>query len=337
MASSWIANSMVKTLDTSNENGLLFPGVVILIAVNICILAHSLKTHGNPLVVQFDPLRRSFPLLSLKTTSTRLKTETAALGVLGCCLMMAFAATARSKFEYAIYHNVVSEGCFSVLIQLCDVYMFYDRLRAVISIPLWKRWAIQLYIWVVLVFSWAPVYTIYPFFVDTNTVTFRRTFYNLTFIYCWGSFLFNMYMSLEACFVLQNIYRRVSSDNANLDFMPSESPVSPPLKTMKSIALRSIIHAMTSSCAALAYHYVQYPFGSYIYTVTIPLGMHILFNVDWWTNRRSTPSAIALSRDTREQVALRGRLTTIARMLQLVNDETETMMKVYPESAVVMT
>jgi hypothetical protein len=175
---------------------------------------------------------------------------------------------------------------------------------------------IHVYIWVVLVFSWALTYSIIPFFLDTNAKGYQPYYNASGLIFCWGTLLFNLYMSLEFVFLLRSIYSRVAmltSDSTQPEGISS-------LQVLQSISHRSIGHAVTSSIAAFCYYYVESPFGVGIYGILIPIGMHVWFNMRWSQTSQSTADRfVFMNRDTRERLARRGVLSTVVRKIRALS------------------
>jgi hypothetical protein len=184
--------------------------------------------------------------------------------------------------------------------------MFFDRLRAVSKIAPWKSFLIHVYVWLVLVVSWVLPYSIIPIVYDTNRPQFQKYFRIALGVYCWGVVIYNIYISLEVAFVLRSIRRRIVSTVPESDLS---------VQTMTSIAYRSLGHAATSSIGALGYLYMTFPFGSGVYGILVPLGMHFWFNVPWWTRSRRT--IFLFKRDLRERIVMRGKMSTVIRRLRI--------------------
>jgi hypothetical protein len=108
--------------------------------------------------------------------------------------------------------------------------------------------------------------------------------------------------------MLYSFYRRVNITTSNPAIV----------NTMKSIALRSIGHAITSSVAAMCYLFVAQPYGAALYGIILPLGMHFWFNSNWWLWKRVPATGLRMTRSLRENLALAGKLTTVARQLRLI-------------------
>jgi len=193
-------------------------------------------------------------------------TEISSFSALLSCLMIVLASIYSNPAETALFYDFIYGGVAFAVIQLCDNYLCVNRYRAVVrKIPTWKMITIQSYIIIVLTSTWLPAYTIVPFFYDTNSNTFWIVYNNLLLIQGWGAVLFNFYFTLEFVVFLQRANFR------------SPANISSRVSRNKLIAVKSIIHCITSSVANLIAMYFLVE-GALVYIISIPLGLHFLFN-----------------------------------------------------------
>jgi len=169
------------------------------------------------------------------------------------------------KVKTALLYDFLFDGISFAAIQLSDNFLFLNRYKAVMKkISEWKENAIKCYIFIVLTMTWLPAYTIAPYFVDTNSTEFWA-FYNVMLtIQGWGSIVFNFFFTFEFVMFLKRAHATnrlpTSADSRN-----------------KRIAIKSIIHCMTSSGANFAANHNLVE-GSLVYLIVIPAGLHFLFN-----------------------------------------------------------
>lgn len=157
------------------------------------------------------------------------------------------------------------------LVQLCDNYTFYFRFRAVMSmkIPRWKSILIHLFIWFVLMFSWIPVYTLIPFFMDVNSVSFNKVNYNFILLQSWAGVAFNFYFSVEFVNIL-NEWRR--GKYGNITWTDKKIMVS----------IKSLVHCCITGATGVLW--LWYPaWGPIAYSWSILICLHFLFN--WKVDR----------------------------------------------------
>ena len=175
--------------------------------------------------------------------SVRVQTEIGAFFAIMSAVVALEAIKHPTREYWALLFDLCYNGIFSAIIQLCDNYMFYFRLVAVVRLPLWYRVLINLYIWLVLICTWLPAQTIVPFFYDTNSTTFN-TVYTITLaIDSWGNVLYNFYFSVHFLLILRKL------------FGPSTTPLTgpPPRAGMAAMAVP------TSPLAVLMYYQVAIP------------------------------------------------------------------------------
>jgi hypothetical protein len=156
---------------------------------------------------------------------------------------------------------------------------------------------IVLYIWIVLILTWIPTFTIVPFFYDTNSGAFIQVYSILNTIYTVGNIVYNFYFTSQCLIVLNRIAHRMKVQSINTgtqslhSVLPSvnefdgksgadnsQSATFTSLKKIRIIAIKSIGHTITSSFAILFYAYGG-PIGFNSWPMFIITGLHLWFNV----------------------------------------------------------
>ena len=250
MGAVWTSNSAAYSTDLFTEDycGITYASV----ALGGLILIHGIFIHGR------------------KYNSVRIQTDLASASAVISGLLF---------FPLKIYENPYSSqsllifdffyvGFFPLVIQLCDNYMFYSRLMAVSKVPAWKRYAMHLYVILILSATWFPMYSIVPFFYDTNNAAIVENYFITLSVQVWGTVAYNFYFTIEFAIILRNIN---SGKASQTDTLKKSS------KLRAIISIKSIIHCMASSLASLIYLYIP-AVGNPIYVIMIISGMHILFN-----------------------------------------------------------
>ena len=233
----WLSNSAGAQIGTVNGiytyNGAItdLSTFYILCWVNIAvcgaIIIHSFWLHR----------------LKYSNASVRVQTEIGALFAIMSAVVALEAVKHPTRMYWALLFDLCYNGIFSAVIQLCDNYMFYFRLIAVVRLPRWYRIMINVYIWLVLICTWLPAQTIVPFFYNTNSTAFISV-YTITFaIDGWGNVLYNFYFSVHFLLILRKLFR------------PSTAPLTgpPPLPGMAATAVP------LSPLAVLMYYQVISP------------------------------------------------------------------------------
>jgi len=160
------------------------------IAVCGAVFIHSFWLHG----------------LKYSNASVRVQTEIGAFIAIMSAIAALEAIKHPTRMYWALLFDLCYNGIFSAIIQLCDSYMFYYRLTAVVRLPLWYRMLIHLYIWLVLICTWLPAQTIVPFFYDTNSTTFTSIYTITLAINTWGAVLYNFYFSIYFLLILRKLF-----------------------------------------------------------------------------------------------------------------------------------
>ena len=222
------------------------------IAVSLLILIHSGFCHR------------------FKYCLVRVQTElgTVAALIAGILFLVLKYSSKSTRTSNAFLFDFLYTGALPLIIQLCDNYMFYSRLKAVSRVRKWKQRLIHLYIFVILSMTWFPIYSLVPFFYDTNDVDFVYYYFITLSIQVWGTVAYNFYFTLEFSMVL----RSISTGKA------SQTPALRRISNLRAIiSVKSLIHCITSSLASLIYLYIP-GVGNPVYVIMIVFVMHVLFN-----------------------------------------------------------
>ena len=301
----------------ANRNHFIL-GSALIVAVNIGIIIHSWVIHGSVFKRRRKP-KHWF--------SSEVKTEMAAWWTALMVVFVFVAYIIPGRIAYVVCFNLLRSGIAGVIVQLCDSYMFFDRLRVASSsagrpMSQIKVWVIHLYIWLILILPWAPAYSLIPFFYDVNSRSFQAYYYGVGLrLYVMGAFTYNFYISLESTFLIRSIMRSASaiSDEHKTSLAPRRI-----LSSMESIARRNIAHALTSSGAMLVYLLAPEPWASGTYGTIIPLGMHIWFNIPYWSKKHTNPKSIyPMNRMIREIAVINRRMSSIVRIIRAHEDRVQ--------------
>ena len=234
ISGTWVEN----TLDTGVLSTTYIIVLYVSIAVTVSILLHSYQMHHD----------RAY-------TSVRLQTEVATFCQLCISILLLVCSHSTNPVKTAVMFNFLANGILSLVILLCDCYMFYDRLCAVVKIPRWKQILVHCYIWILLVLPWFPAYSFVPIFYDTKNPIFTRTFSISTSAVSVAIVVYNFIITFEFTKILLSIYLPGIARSAKIAAAPDAVPdaASLPLVKIKSVAIRSLGHCLTSSSGVLCY------------------------------------------------------------------------------------
>lgn len=174
-----------------------------------------------------------------------------------------------TKLVLCLY--VFGTGTCAYCIQLCDMYMFYNRLLAVTKIPKWKRVFTHIYIYAIITGPYYSLYLWIPLFYDLNSDGYYLSYFLLA-LNAWGTIVFNVYFTFEFIYVLYSIYYEKDFSSGS------------PNRTITLIVIKSLLHFLTSTVANLLYSY-HYIFNVdeitfwFFYNMVICFGLHFFFNV----------------------------------------------------------
>ena len=222
------------------------------------------------IIVSGCGLFHSYSLHRWRFNSVRIKSDLACLSTMLAGLLfipVRFGGDTPSA-RSVIFYDFFYIGFFPLCIQLCDNYMFYYRLLAVTKVSPWRRTLFHLYITFVLSATWFPIYSIIPFFLDTNGDAVAYYYFITLSIQVWGTLAYNAYFTIEFSLILRSIRRGKANQTSALRRTAN-------FRTM--ISIKSIIHCITSSTASMLYLFIPV-IGNPIYLLMIILGMHLLFN-----------------------------------------------------------
>lgn len=212
-------------------------------------------------------------------TTIRFQTEVGAFCNLCASILCLVCAYSTNPVKTAVMFDLLANGLLSLIILLCDFYMFYDRLCAVVKVSCWKRTLIHSYIWILLVLPWFPAYSFIPIFCNTNDPLFTRIFYVSAYTVSAAIVVYNFIITFEFTKILLSIYLPGIARSAKIAAAtgcPSNT-ASIPLATIKSVAVRSIGHCLTSSSGVFCY--VGLPvYGAVVQTLIVVAGM-VLYRV----------------------------------------------------------
>jgi len=225
---------------------------IVIICVNVGILTHShFLNKGKK--------KRSFVCLSTEAC--------AASSILGAVAVIVTGFFSQNLVITAIFYDLVYNGVFWAITAICDMYMFWERFMVLNKkCPRWKNHALQAYIWIT-VLMWAPGYSLLPFFCDTNSVSFWNVYGQFYVVAGYLVLLYNLYFTAEFAFAL---FKAVAKTAAT-------TGVSSSAKRIKYIAIKSIIHCLSSSVWNIVSSYCL-GVGSLMFLIFIPFGLHVLFN-----------------------------------------------------------
>jgi len=181
-------------------------------------------------------------------------------------LMVIAASYQPNLTKTAVCYDLLWSGVSGVVIQLCDNFTFLNRFQAINKVAGWKVFSIRLYICLVLICTWIFLFTIIPFFEDTNSASFWMVAPNFLELFVWGSYVYNLYFTVEFAYFIYKVNSNVPA-NAAKGRMSATS----------IIAWKSIIHCATSSLAV--WLNVRIPIiGILWYSIIIVSSLHFLFN-----------------------------------------------------------
>jgi hypothetical protein len=138
----------------------------------------------------------------------RILTEISAVCTLVCCALSLYEGQYPSLLNNAIISELLITGLLNWFTQIADNLIFYLRYAAAMrKIPLWKKVAVGVYIFVVMTISWTPTYTFCPLFTDTNNEEFITTYTTPgLLLYTWGNVLYNFVFTDEFVRILYRVH-----------------------------------------------------------------------------------------------------------------------------------
>ena len=240
------------------------------VIVGSAIIIHSFSLHGS----------------KYTNASVRIQTEIGAFFAVISAVVALEAVKHPTRMYWALLYDLCYNGIFAAIVQLCDNYMFYYRLIAVVRLPLWYRVLINVYIWVVLIFTWLPAFTIVPFFYNENSEAFFSVYIITWAIDTWGNILYNLYFSVHFIIILRKLFGSttvpVEGPMTGMVITPTaSSPIPLPLyhQVAEAVAAKSIGHCITSCFAVLALAYLPGSLSNMLcFNLILVTCMHGWFN-----------------------------------------------------------
>lgn len=193
------------------------------------------------------------------------------LAFLTCLSSPDFRSPAIFHTSLVVCTDVVATGFCSLFIELCDIYIFYNRLLAVTKMSTWKKHFTYFYIYVVIIGPYYSSYAWLALFYDLNSNNYIVTTY-LTALNAWSNIAYNLWFTFEFVYILYNIYGGKKNTSGTSD------------RKIQSVVIKSLCHFVTSTIANLMYIYYYYFLPdsltfSFFYNITICAGLHFFFNV----------------------------------------------------------
>ena len=254
VSGTWVNNNL--EIDIVNSD--YFVVLVVSIVMTVSILLHSFQMHCGSAY-----------------TSVRLQTEVGTFCQLCSSIFSLVCYFSSNPVKTAVLYNFLANGIMVLMILLCDCYMFYDRLYAVVKIPRWKRILVHSYIWILLVLPWFPAFSFVPLFYDTNNPIFLVPFRILSLFVSVAIIVYNIGITFEFTKILLRIYlpaiTRVGDVTGESDSTLNTTTVA--LAKIKSVAINSLGHCLTSSTGVFISTLVPV-YGYHINTIITVAGIY---------------------------------------------------------------
>lgn len=194
----------------------------LIIAFSICIMIVSAVQYGRV----FKPVRICI--------------DCAALSSLLLSVFLIFAMNNPTPTKTAVVRDFLCYGVFQTIVLLCDNYMFYKSYAAVVKVQHWKRHLIHIYVWIILVLTWLPKWTILPFFTTQMNPQYLDAYIYLDAISYYGNIGYNFYFTVQFIRVLVIVTHNISNSTSKRSN-----------NRTKILIVKGIGHCITSSLAAL--------------------------------------------------------------------------------------
>jgi len=264
MNTQWIKNS--RAFDSSHLSSEFWMMIYILIVSSASIIIHS------------------FVINARKWNTVRACAEISSFASFFGGFMIISASSKPTSLKTAICYDFLWNGLCLLFVQLCDAFIFLDRLKAITKLSRAKQVAIHTYVWLVLVLTWIPTFTIVPFFFDTNSPAFLKVYYPAMLFGAWGIIAFNFYFTFEFVRLIDTHVFSMNRTSSEINFTSSSA------RWAQLIVWKSIVHCVTSSLANLLAIYLP-TCGVSIYELLIILSLHFLFNFKVENHLFKPPSA----------------------------------------------
>ena len=235
----WIENNLYFDVVVMDVNFLAVTYATIILSV--FILYHSYQMHNG-----------------YRYTSIRLQTEGAALSALLASILFLIYKQTPSVLTSTVLVGFFSNGLLNLFILLCDGYMFYYRLRAVIKVPKWKRNLVHSYIWICIVLPWFPAYNVLPSFFNLNNPEFIKAYFISSTMVTANIVLYNVYITFEFTQILLSIYKPAVASSGRMTVATASNPIefSPALTKIKIVAIKSVGHCITSCSGVFCFTFI---------------------------------------------------------------------------------
>ena len=172
--------------------------------------------------------------------SVRICIDCAALSSLLLSVFLLFAINNPTPTKTAVVRDFLCYGVFQTIVLLCDNYMFYKSYAAVVKVQPWKRHLIHVYVWVILILTWLPKWTILPFFTTEMNPQYLAAYVYLDAISYYGNIGYNFYFTVQFIRVLVIITHNISNSTSKRSN-----------DRTKILIIKGMGHCITSSLAAL--------------------------------------------------------------------------------------
>ena len=171
--------------------------------------------------------------------AVRVCVDVAALSSLLLSALLLVAMNNPTPTKTAVVRDFLCYGLLQTVVLLCDNYMFYKSYAVVVKVQNWKRNLIHGYVWVILILTWLPKWTVLPFFVTQTDPNYLDAYFYLDQISYYGNIGYNFYFTVQFIRVLMIITHNVSATSKRSNH-----------RTIILI-VRGLGHCVTSSFAAL--------------------------------------------------------------------------------------
>lgn len=200
--------------------------------------------------------------------SVRACIDTAALSSLFLSCLLLVAMDKPNQLKTAVVRDFLCYGLLQTTVLLCDNYMFYKSYAVVVSVQKWKRHLIHGYVWIILILTWLPKWTILPFFIMQTHPLYIEAFLYLDQISYYGNIGYNFYFTVQFIRVLVIITHNVSNSTSKR----SQD------RTIILI-VKGIGHCITSSLAALMRNLDKSQLAGFpIWIFILVVGLQLWFN-----------------------------------------------------------
>jgi hypothetical protein len=216
----WVVQSRAFYPETITP--LFYQMLYLIIASSCMILIVSAIQHG-----------RAFK-------SVRTCVDIAAVSSLLLSALLLVAMHDPTPIKTAVVRDFLCYGVLQTIVLLCDNYMFYKSYAVVVKVQTWKRHVIHGYVWIILILTWLPKWTVLPFFTAQSNPSYLTAYFYLDQISYYGNIGYNFYFTVQFIRVLMIITHNVSNSSSKRS-------------NDRTIILitKGIGHCVTSSLAAL--------------------------------------------------------------------------------------